>query len=104
MVLLVGLSIEDEVEGLATQPGVARVPIAVLVEAPVAVPVVPQSSAEVLVKKRALKWAMQQVSTLLHGKTFLRVLRPGRLLKSPTSGQRPRTVQCANSPLKPTTG
>ena len=61
---LVRLSSEDEVEGLATQPGVARRGTRV----PAAVPVEPKPSAdEVLVKKRALKWVKQQVSALLHG-------------------------------------
>ena len=69
---LVGLSSEDEVEGLATQPRVARkgarVPAAVPVEVHAAVPAQPQPSAdEVLVKKRALKQVKQQVSALLHG-------------------------------------
>ena len=109
---LVGLSSKDEVEGLAIQPGVARkgarVPAAVLAEVSAAVLAVPQPSADEVLVKRSLKQVKQQVSALLCGKTFLRMLRPGRLLKSATSCWlflgRPRTVQCASSPLKPTTG
>ena len=58
--VLVRLSSEDEVKGLANEPGVARkgagVPAAVPSEVPAAVLMVSQQSAdEVLVKKRALK-------------------------------------------------
>ena len=53
--VLVGLSSEDEAEGLATQPrvarGGARVPAAVLVEFPAAVPVASQPSADEVVIK-----------------------------------------------------
>ena len=70
--VLVGLSSEDEVEGLATQPRVARkgagVPAAVPAEVSVSVPAVSQPSAdEGLVKKRALKQVKQQVSALVWG-------------------------------------
>ena len=73
--VLVGLSSEDEAEGLANQPGVTRrgvgAPAAVPMEVPAAVLVASQPSAdEVVVKKRALKQVKQQVSALLGGEDF----------------------------------
>ena len=87
--VLVRLSSEDEAESLATQPRVARrgvsAPAAVPVEVPAAVPVASQTSAhEVVVKKRALNGLYSRFQPFFAGKAFLRVLRPGRLLKSPT--------------------
>ena len=85
----VGLSSEDEAAGLEPEPRVARHrfggPASVGAPAPIEVHLkVHPAGDEVLVKKRALKWVKQQVSALLHvGKTFPRVLRLGRLPRSP---------------------
>ena len=107
---LVGLSSEDEVEGLATEPRVARkgagVPAVVLAEVPAAVLVVSHPSAdEVLVKKRALK---QQVSALLHGEDLPEGAQARGVAEVPYQCLlflgRPRTVWCVSSPLKLTTG
>ena len=60
----VGLSSEDEVEGLAVQPRVARRGARALS----AVPEEPQPAGdEVLVKKRTLKWVKWQLSALFCG-------------------------------------
>ena len=63
---MVGLSSEDEAEGLEAIPGVARRRSggpAVVTGSPVHHPAADDD--EVLVKKRALKWVKQQVSALL---------------------------------------
>ena len=65
---LVGLSSEDEAEGLAPTHGVARQGPGV--PAPAEVPASPEhhpADNKVIVKKRALKWVKQQVSALLSG-------------------------------------
>ena len=70
----VGLSSEDKVAGLEPEPGVTRHkfggPASAGAPASLKVPVPPEvhpAGDKVLVKKRALKWAKQQVSALLCG-------------------------------------
>ena len=68
--IAVGLSSEDEVEGLVASPRVARCSFGGPAAAPTEVPAPLEphpAEDEVLVKKRALKWVIQQVSALLHG-------------------------------------
>ena len=66
--MAVGLSSEDEAEGLAASPRVARCSFGGPASTAIPAPLEPNSAEdEVLVKKRALKWVKQQVSALLHG-------------------------------------
>ena len=68
--ITVGLSSEDETEGLAASPRVARCSFGEPAAAPTEVPAPSKpcpAEDEVLVKKRALKWVKQQVSALLCG-------------------------------------
>ena len=66
---VVGLSSEDEAEGLPAAPRVARCSFGG--PAPVPAPLEPRPAEdEVVVKKRALKWVKQQVLALLHGEDF----------------------------------
>ena len=62
---LVGLSSEDEAEGLAALPRVARQRSSGPAVVPGSPVCHPAAEDEVLVKKRALKWVKQQVSALL---------------------------------------
>ena len=68
--IAVGLSSEDEVEGLAASPRVARCifgePAAAPTEVPAPLEPCPAED-KVLIKKRALKWVKQQVLALPHG-------------------------------------
>ena len=64
---VVGLSSEDEVEGLEPTPGVARYGSGSHAPAPSEEPHPAAEANEALVKKRVLKWVKQQVSALLHG-------------------------------------
>ena len=71
----VGLSSEDEAEGLEFTAGVARcglgVPVALEVQPALAPAQVQVAADEVVVKKRALKHMKQQVSALLQGEDLL---------------------------------
>ena len=72
--LNIGLSSEDEAEGLLTGPGRAHRGI---VTGPSLAPE-PTEDDEVVVKRRALRRVKQQVSALLREKICLRGLRQGR--------------------------
>ena len=63
----VGLSSEDEAEGLPLSPGIAYWGPAAAPAAPASAAPVSAGGDEVVVKKRALKRVKQQVSTLLRG-------------------------------------
>ena len=102
----VGLTSEDEAEGLEPTPGVARrsfggPPAPEVQPAPIRSTTPSAAGDEVVVKKRALKLVKQQVSALLCGEDLPEgVHRPGRLLrchmKSQLSLEERPPVLCAS--------
>ena len=103
---VVGLSSEDEAEGLPATLRVARCRFG----GPAPVPVPPEpylAEGEIVVKKRALKWVKQQVSALLHGEDLPEGAQARKLqrscIKSLMSPEIGKTVWCARSLSGPTT-
>ena len=106
----VGLTSEDEAEGLEPAPGVSRCsfggPPAPMAQ-PEPVPAQPQlAEDEVVVKKRALKRVKQQVSALLHGEDLPGGAKAREIAEVPIRGsscpQRRDYLSCVQTGLQVT--